>query len=268
MKRALIFGVLALLLLPIKVWAFGGCEEDCLKCHSLSAEEAQKILGKLGAPEAKALDVKVSPVKGLWEVVIDDKGQRGIMYVGFSKRHVVAGPVFDVDAGLNKTQESFDQLSQKYARYVDTAKIPLEPALVMGQKDAPHKVVVFTDPDCPFCAKAHEEIKKVIAERKDIAFFMKLMPLSFHPDAYWKSQSILCKSSLQWLEDNFAQKEIPKPDCDNKPEIEANIRIAQELGITGTPTMVLPDGLVVMGAKDAKTLIELVTNPPKKGDTK
>ncbi|NJD56957.1 MAG: hypothetical protein FIA94_11215 [Nitrospirae bacterium] len=94
------------------------------------------------------------------------------------------------------------------------------------------------------------------------------MPLSFHPDAYWKSQSILCKSSLQWLEDNFAKKEIPRPDCDNKEEIEANTKIALELGITGTPTMVLPDGMVVMGVKDAKTLIELVTNPPKKGETK
>ena len=267
MKRALIIGVCALFLLPLKVWAFGGCEEDCTKCHTLSTAEAQKILGKLGAPDAKAMEVKMSPVRGLWEIVIEDKGQRGIMYVGFSKRHVIAGPIFDVDAGLNKTQESFEQLGPPPAQYVDAAKIPLEPALVLGEKDARYKVAVFTDPDCPFCAKAHEEMKKVAAERKDIAFFLKLMPLTFHPDAFWKSQSILCKSSLQWLEDNFAKKEIPKPDCDNRAEIEANIKVAQELGITGTPTLVLPDGLVVRGVKDAKTLIELVTNPPKKGET-
>jgi thiol:disulfide interchange protein DsbC len=267
MNRIWIIG-LFVLLLPVSARGFGGCEEDCLKCHSLTAEEAQKILGKLGAPQAKAMEIKISPVKGLWEVVIDDKGQRGIMYVGFSKRHVIAGPVFDVDAGLNKTQESFDQINQKYARYVDTTKIPPEPALILGRKDAPNKVVVFTDPDCPFCGKLHEELKKVIAERRDIAFFLKLMPMSFHPDAYWKSQSILCKSSLQWLEDNFAKKEIPRPDCDNKPEVEANIILAQELGITGTPTMVFPDGLVIIGVKDANTIIELVTNPPKKGDSK
>jgi thiol:disulfide interchange protein DsbC len=268
MKRALIMGLCALFLLPLKVWAFGGCEEDCTKCHSLSTGEAQQILSKLGAPEAKPLEVKMSPLKGLWEVVVEDKGQRGIMYVGFSKRHVVAGPIFDVDAGLNRTQESFEQLNPQPARYVEVSKVPLEPALVLGEKDAQYKVAVFTDPDCPFCAKAHEEMKKVVAERKDISFFLKFMPLSFHPDAYWKSRSILCRSSLQWLEDNFAKKEIPKPDCDNKPEIEANIKAAQALGITGTPTLVLPDGLVVSGVKDAKTLIELVTNPSKKGETK
>ena len=268
MKRILIIGFLFILLLPVTVLAFGGCEEDCMKCHSLSSEEAQQILGKLGAPQAKAMDIKISPVKGLWEVVIEDKGTRGIMYVGFSKRHVVAGPVFEVASGLNKTQESFERVNRDMVQYVDVSKIPLDAALVLGQKDAPLKVAVFTDPDCPFCAKAHEEMKKVVAERKDIAFFLKFMPLSFHPDAYWKSQSILCKSSLQMLEDNFAQKVVPKPDCADTKEIDANIKLAAELGITGTPTMVLPDGLVVSGAKDAKSIIELVTNPPKKGDAK
>jgi thiol:disulfide interchange protein DsbC len=268
MKRVWIIGILSLALLPMKVWAFGGCEEDCTKCHSLTAEESQKILGKLGAAEAKALEIRISPVKGLWEVVIEDKGQRGIMYVGFSKRHVIAGPIFDVDAGLNKTQESFEKMGEQPARYVDFSKIPPDPALVLGDTGARYKVAVFTDPDCPFCARAHEEMKKAVAERKDIAFFLKLMPLRLHPDAFWKSQSILCRSSLQWLEDNFEKKDIPKPDCDNGPEVEANIRLAQELGITGTPTLVFPDGLVITGVKDAKTLIELVTNPPKKGDAK
>ena len=266
MKRVLIIGFLSLMLLPVKVWAFGGCEEDCTKCHRLTAEETQKILGKLGATDAKALEIRISPVKGLWEVVIDDRGQRGIMYVGFSKRHVIAGPIFEVDTGMNKTQESFEKMGEQPARYADFSKIPLEPALVLGDKNARYKVVVFTDPDCPFCAKVHEEMKKVVAERNDIAFFLKLLPLRIHPDAFWKSQSILCRSSLQWLEDNFGKKEIPKPDCDNRPEVEANINLAEGLGITGTPTLILPDGLVTSGVKDAQTIIQLVTNPPKKGD--
>ena len=268
MKRVWSIGILFLALLPVKVWAFGGCESDCTKCHTLTAEEAQKILVKLGATEARPLEIRMSPVKGLWEVAIEDQGQRAIMYVGFSKRQVIAGPVFEVETGLNKTQESFEKMGAQPARYVDFPKIPLDPALVLGDRGAPYKVVVFTDPDCPFCAKAHEEMKKVVAGRKDIAFFLKLMPLTVHPDAFWKSQSILCGKSLHRLEDNFEKKDIPKPECDNKPEVEANIRLAQELGITGTPTLVLPDGLIITGVKDANTLVDLITNPPKKGDSK
>lgn len=255
-------------ILPVKVFAFGGCEEDCMKCHAISTQDVQQILTKLGAAEAKPLDIKMSPVKGLWEVIIEDKGTKGVMYIGFSKRHVVAGPVFEVDTGMNKTQETFEKMNRDLLRYVDYAKIPLEKSLIIGQKDAQYKVAVFTDPDCPYCAKAHEEIKKVVAERKDIAFYLKLMPLSMHPEAFWKSQSILCKGSLQMLEDNFAKKEIPRPDCDNKQEVENNIRLASELGITGTPTLVFPDGMVVAGGRDAKAIIDLVTNPSRKEEKK
>ena len=270
MKKILIIGFFVTLLyalegmLPVSVFAFGGCEEDCMKCHAMSNQDVQQILTKLGAAEAKPLDIKLSPVKGLWEVIIEDKGTRGIMYIGFSKRHVVAGPIFEVDTGMNKTQETFEKVNRELVRYVDYAKIPLDNALIIGEKSAKYRVAVFTDPDCPYCARVHEEIKKVVAERKDIAFYLKLMPLPMHPDAFWKSQSILCKSSVQWLEDNFAKKEIPRPDCDNKQEVEANIKLASELGITGTPTMVLPDGMVVIGGKDAKAIIDLVTNPPAK----
>ena len=274
MKKFLIIGFFVALLLPVKAFAFGGCEEDCMKCHTISTQEVKQILTKLGAAEAKPLEIKISPVKGLWEVIIEDRGTRGVMYIGFSKRHVVAGPVFEIDTGMNKTQETFERVNRDLVRYVDYAKIPLDKSLIIGEKSAQYKVVVFTDPDCPYCAKVHEELKKVIAERKDIAFYLKLMPLPMHPDAFWKSQSILCKNSsdllrgIQWLEDNFAKKEIPKPDCDNKQEIEANIRLATELGITGTPTLIFPDGMVAGGGKDAKAIIDLVTNPPRKEDKK
>ncbi|MBI5846964.1 MAG: DsbC family protein [Nitrospirae bacterium] len=274
MKKFLMIGLFVVMFYALqgmqsmKASAFGGCEEDCMKCHAMSTQDAQQILTKLGAAEAKPVEIRLSPIKGLWEVIIEDKGTRGVMYIGFSKRHVIAGPIFEVDTGLNKTQETFEKVNRDLVKYVDVSKIPLDKSLIIGEKDAKYKVIVFTDPDCPYCARVHEEIKKVAAERKDIAFYLKLMPLPMHPDAFWKSQSILCKSSVQLLEDNFAKKEIPKPDCDNKQEVEANIKLAAELGITGTPTLILPDGMVVVGGKDARAIIELVTNPPKKGEGK
>ncbi len=274
MKKLLITGFLAALLfvsmdmLPARSYGMSGCEEDCMKCHSMSKQDVKQILNKLGAPEAEPLEIKTSPLKGLWEVIIDDRGKGGILYVGFSKRHVIAGPIFEVDTGLNKTEEAFGRVNRNLIRYVDFAKISLDNALVMGRKDAKHKVVVFTDPDCPFCGKIHEELKKVLAETDEIAFYLKLMPLAMHPEAFWKSQSILCRNSIELLEDNFAKKDIPRPECDKKDEVESNLRLAAELGITGTPTLIFPDGMVLVGGKDAKTLKDLALNPPKKEDKK
>lgn len=132
-------------LAPYVSFAFSGCEEGCEKCHSLSSQEVQVILGKLKAPDAKILKTRMSPVKGLWEVSIDNKGQRGILYVDFSKKYVVSGSIVEVNASLNKTKERLDELNKD--RRVKQSGIPLKDALVLGSSTAPKKVIVFTDPD-------------------------------------------------------------------------------------------------------------------------
>jgi thiol:disulfide interchange protein DsbC len=105
-------------------------------------------------------------------------------------------------------------------------------------------------------------MEKVLKERKDIAFYILLFPLAMHKDAYWKSKSIVCNRSLKMLEEAFAKKEIPKPECDTK-EIDANMKVAEALGITGTPALVLPDGRVHTGMMPAKQLIDFINAVPK-----
>ncbi len=105
-------------------------------------------------------------------------------------------------------------------------------------------------------------MEKVIKEKKDIVFYILLYPLSFHKDAYWKSKSIMCNRSLKMLEDAFAKKEIPKLECDSK-EIDSNIKVAEALGISGTPALVLPDGRVHTGMMPARQLIDFINGVPK-----
>jgi thiol:disulfide interchange protein DsbC len=102
-------------------------------------------------------------------------------------------------------------------------------------------------------------MKKIIDERKDIAFHIKMFPLTSHPEAYQKSKSILCEKSLALLEDAFEKKPIPIPKCETSA-VDENIRLAQKLGITSVPSLVLPDGRIVPGYKDAKNLIQLIGN--------
>lgn len=140
----------------------------------------------------------------------------------------------------------------------DLTAISLDKALLIGKKNAEHKVIVFTDPDCPYCGKLHEELKKVISERKDIAFFIKLYPLvAFHKEAYWKSKSIVCNNSLKLLEDNFNKKSIPKIDCETR-EIDDNMELARELGIKVVPTMIFANGNRVSGSRKSEAVIKLV----------
>lgn len=100
-------------------------------------------------------------------------------------------------------------------------------------------------------------MKKVLEKTKDIVFFIKLYP---RPVGYEKSKAIVCEKSLKLLEDVFDGKPIAKPKCDSK-EIDNNIKLAKELGISGTPTLIFPDGTLIPSYIDAEAIIKFATKP-------
>ena len=100
-------------------------------------------------------------------------------------------------------------------------------------------------------------MKKVIKERKDIAFYIKLYPLPMHKDAYAKAKAIVCEKSLSLLEDAFEAKPLPAPKCESTA-IDDNIKLAQKLGISGTPAIIMPDGRLIPGYLEADALIKQI----------
>ena len=100
-------------------------------------------------------------------------------------------------------------------------------------------------------------MKKVIKERKDIAFYIILYPLPMHKEAYGKVKAILCEKSLDLLDAAFEKKPLPEAKCDTKVPDE-NIKLAETLGISGTPAVIFPDGTLVPGAMEPDAIIQQV----------
>jgi len=101
-------------------------------------------------------------------------------------------------------------------------------------------------------------MKKIIEERKDIVFYIKMYPIAqLHPEAPQKAKAIVCEKSMALLEDAFDKKPLPQPKCETTV-VDENISLAKKLGITGTPVLILPDGRMLLGYKDAKTLLSII----------
>jgi protein-disulfide isomerase len=105
-------------------------------------------------------------------------------------------------------------------------------------------------------------MKKVVEKRKDIVFFIKMYPLPMHKGSYDKAKAIVCEKSLSLLDDAFEKKPLPAPKCETKA-VDDNIKLAEKLGIRGTPAIILPDGVIIPGYKDADALISLIDNHSK-----
>lgn len=100
-------------------------------------------------------------------------------------------------------------------------------------------------------------MKKVLEERKDIVFYVKMFPLAMHKGAYEKAKAIVCEKSLKLLEEAYERKQLPAPKCETTV-IDENIKLAEKLGIRGTPALIFPDGTVIPGAIDAKSIINQI----------
>jgi thiol:disulfide interchange protein DsbC len=226
----------------------GNCGSNCIECHSLTPAEAMTILKNLGDVKS----VQMSPVKGLWELTVERDGRQALVFMDFAKKHLLAGPLFEISA---VSQLSTPPLQKTEDRKVDISSIPLADSIVMGSPMGRNRLFVFTDPDCPFCARQHDELKKLVAMDKSVAVYIKMFPLRLHPSAYDKARVILGSNSLEMLDRAFRGEKLPEPGIKDAQEpVDRTLLVAESLGIKGTPALVLPDGRVSTGFRDAREI--------------
>ncbi len=229
-----------------------GCGSgECRSCHTITREDAAKILSGL---VDNVLNVEMSPVQGLWVVDIVKNGRKFPIYLDFSKDFLISGQVVRLSTKEDITGARFEKLNAVTA---DVSKIPLGDALVVGNPSARSRIIVFSDPECHYCAKLHEEMKIAVKKDPDVAFFIKMYSRSNNPSVNAKARAIICSRSMAMLEDAYAGKPVPPPSCKEDPTGET-YRIAESLNIMGTPALVYPDGRVVGGYRSADVLLKLL----------
>jgi thiol:disulfide interchange protein DsbC len=239
-----------------KAMQMDGCgATECIKCHTLTVEEATKLFA--GTVD-KVTNVQMSPVRGLWQVDWEHKQKKGKVFIDFSKKYVISGTVYPIPGAVKAEQ-----------RKINFQDIPLSSSLILGNPSAGPsaiKVVIYDDPECQHCGKLHHEVKKILQKRSDITFYVKLFPIvELHPKSYAKAKAIMCAKSVPLLERAFAGETIPDPDCKNS-ELDDDIKAAKsdKIGIISTPTIILQDGTVIRGFRDADALLELIDKSAEK----
>ena len=231
-----------------------GPVKECSECHSLSKEEAGKILGRM---VDNVVAVVPGPFPGTWEVDVEKDGKKVPLYLDYSGKYLFNGQIIRMSDMENLTGVRYTDLNR-----VDVSMIPLDDAIVYGNPRAKHKVIVFDDPDCPWCKKLHGEIKQVVARDPEVAFFVRVYSRNNNPQSVQKALSIVCgkKDAAKLLDDAFAGKKLPPATCKTNA-VEETAKIAGKLGIRGTPAMVLSDGRLISGYMQADAILGLLQEP-------
>ena len=180
---------------------------------------------------------KTAYLGGLYEVQFDDR----LIYTDAKVGQVLIGAVYDVATRTNLTEQRMRKLNR-----IAWDVLPLELAIKKVKGKGERRLVVFSDADCPFCAKLEEEMKGL----DNVTIYTFLFPIDqLHPQAALKSRQIWCSTDRTRAWDEFFESgKLP----DNKGECANPVAATQALGaklkIQATPTMILADGTVVPGA--------------------
>ena len=181
--------------------------------------------------------ISKSPYFGLFEVQLDSQ----LIYTDTKMRYVIVGSVYDADAKVNLTEMRLRKLNR-----VDLATLPMDLAFKRVKGDGSRQLIIFSDADCPFCAKLENELKSV----DNVTIYTFLYPIDqLHPDSARKSRIIWCSADRVTAWDTFfASGALPdnNGECDNP--LEKTHALGEKLRVQATPTLIFADGSILPGA--------------------
>ncbi len=187
-------------------------------------------------------EVRPTAISGLFEV----RSGRNIFYSDADGSYfMLGGHLIDATAKKDLTKARMEALNR-----IDWNELPLDKAVVSGDKDAKLKIAIFTDPECPYCRKFENDL----AQLKGVKVYSFLFPLSFHKHARGWSEAIWCsKDQHKMMTDIMVNNADPKAGTCKTP-IDEIIALGNKLGVTGTPTLIAGDGRLASGGKPAAQL--------------
>jgi len=213
------------------------------------AEQGESNLEAIGNklrtlyPATQFNEIRPSQFEGMYEVVMG----KNVGYTDGEGRYFLFGHVFDMQTRQDLTQQRIDELNK-----VNFSELPLKDAIKEVRGKGQRKLVVFSDPDCPYCKKLEQDLPKL----DNVTIYTFPMPLEgLHPNAPQTAKSIWCSSKRQsaW-HDYLVSNKQPTANTDCANPIDRNIQLGQKLGINGTPTLVAEDGRVMPGAASAEQI--------------
>ncbi len=218
----------------------------------LSAEESSEIsaikqLLLATQPEMQIEDVSKSPVDGLYEVTTQG-GQT--IYVSSDARFFIPGDLYEAKpAGLVNLGESKRNTIRK-----DKIAALNEKDMIVYEAKGERKatLTVFTDVDCPYCRKLHAEVEAL----NDMGIAVRYLAFprtGLNTETHFKMISTWCAPDrLAMMTSAKRGGEVPKADCENP--VASQYQLGREVGVTGTPALVLEDGTMLPGYVPAATL--------------
>ena len=187
-------------------------------------------------PNATTIAISETPIEGILQVQINSD----IIYVTANGEYLLQGQIMEIDSRTNIT----DQAKSGIRMSLLTGLKP-EEQISFSPENPKYDLLVFTDIDCGYCRKLHNQVAEYNEEGIAI-HYMAFPRAGIGSASYDKFVSVWC------ADDNKTALTLAKNGTDPEPlncqnPIAEQYDLGREVGVTGTPALVTSDGTLIPG---------------------
>ncbi len=199
------------------------------------------------APTAKVDSIRPSGMPGLMEVVVS--GQ--VIYFSADGKYLLQGRLLDT-----QTRSDLTENAEKTLRSAALDQIGPEKRLSFPAENPKHHVTVFTDVDCGYCRKLHQEITAY--NRAGISVDYLFFPRAgLNSASFDKAAFIWCSDDRQQaMNQSMTASGIAHTPAQCDHPIRETLALGQRIAKSGTPTILAKDGSFVGGYLSAADLMQ------------
>jgi thiol:disulfide interchange protein DsbC len=203
--------------------------------------------------DVKVEDIKPSPIAGLYEI----RSGAEVGYVSEDGLFYVDGDVFDMTSKANLTEQR-----RQEGRLALMAGVSDADAIIFAPTGAVrHTLTVFTDIDCTYCRRLHQEIGEL--NRLGIRVRYLMYPRNGPDTEAWrKAEAVWCSADRRDALTRAKRGEAIKPGKCETP-IAAQYALGRQLGIQGTPGIFTDRGEYLAGYLPAASMAEYLETSAK-----
>lgn len=223
------FATLAVALAPIVVSADAEPDLDAVK-----AGFTERF------PQIRKESIHAGPVDGLLEI----REGTLVAYLSDDGRYLFQGDLIDLETDTNLTQKAAG-----IARKAMLAETPPSAEIVFSPEEGAqkHSVTIFTDIDCTFCRKLHRQMDEYMAAGIEVRYL--LYPRGGPGSASWaKAEEVMCANDRNVAITMAKNDEVVvSKECAESSLVMDSYRLGAQVGLSGTPAIVLEDGQIISG---------------------
>lgn len=224
-------------------------EPDAAASESAEVEADQVPKVKPGTPDERALAavrslnesiqvdrIAAAPLPGFREVVVG--GQ--VLYVSDDGRYLLQGSLFDVEQKQDLSQTGLAEVRRALLK-----QVPAKDRIIFAPANPKYTVAVFTDVECGYCRKLHQDIAEY--NRQGIAIEYLAFPrMGVASEGFRKMEAVWCSADRRKaLTDAKNDRPVPVRKCTSP--VRQQYDIGQRAGLTGTPMIVTEQGVQMPG---------------------